>query len=422
MNIALPNAASGPSPIAPATSGAAPIALAVDAGGAASPADGTSSVPTFGTTFNKHLTEAADDKTLTRAIAKGAKIDPNVPIDTVTPGNPAGGDAKTAAASGNGASRRDKTDEHKDGAPVDSTADGSAAQLAVISQWLDVAKPVATTDAQALVASSTAVRTGPDLKGATNATNATRGRTSQEGTAASAAERAASVETAGTPPSTAATTSDTLARTENDLALAALAGTAAPDAGSMPAPTTHANLAADSLFGTRMTTPTPTPGAPATPTTLHEPVGTSAWSREVGQVALRMATTDLQSASLRLNPEHLGPLDVEVRVDKGVTHVAFNAVHADTRQALEASRTTLDQMFTSQGIKMGEVSVGGGSTDGRNAQADAAQTDASRRDSGSSGSSSNRWNGGDVAGDDADSGTTITTRVIRAVGLVDTFA
>ena len=132
-----------------------------------------------------------------------------------------------------------------------------------------------------------------------------------------------------------------------------------------------------------------------------------------------MAANDLQSASIRLNPEHLGPLDVQVRVDDGVAHLAFTATHADTRQALEASRGTLDQMFSGQGLRMGDVSVGasasGNSNDGYAARGDQS-ADASRRDG------SSRWSG-DAAGADNDApATTVTTRIARALGLVDTFA
>lgn len=170
-------------------------------------------------------------------------------------------------------------------------------------------------------------------------------------------------------------------------------------------------------------TPTTTSAAPASFAYVQEPVGSIGWSREVGQATLRMAANDLQSASIRLNPEHLGPLDVQVRVDNGIAHVAFNATHVDTRQALEASRGVLDQLFTNQGLKMGDVSVGSGASGGAgtgsndaSATRGDASSDASRRDS------ANRWSGGD-AGNDVDAPVaTVTTRIARALGLVDTFA
>jgi flagellar hook-length control protein FliK len=148
---------------------------------------------------------------------------------------------------------------------------------------------------------------------------------------------------------------------------------------------------------------------------LREPVGTPAWSHEVGHAALRMAANDLQNASLHLNPEHLGPLEVQMRVDNGVAHLQFTATHAETRQALESSRTTLDQMFSNQGIKLGDWSVGHSSSDG--AFARDFGTASSQGDGGNRQGSRNASTGGDDIVT-----ATVTTRTTRALGLVDTFA
>jgi flagellar hook-length control protein FliK len=153
--------------------------------------------------------------------------------------------------------------------------------------------------------------------------------------------------------------------------------------------------------------------AAADPTTaqLRETVGTPAWSHEVGQATLRLAASDLQGASLRLNPEHLGPLDVQVRVDNGVAHLSFNAAHADTRAAIESSRTTLDQLFADQGLKIGDCAVGDSSAQRRFDAQGTSQGDA-RRDDGARG----------MKDDSSGDATSATVTVRRALGLVDTFA
>ena len=155
----------------------------------------------------------------------------------------------------------------------------------------------------------------------------------------------------------------------------------------------------------------PPPG-PSSTDALREPVGSPAWSHEVGQATLRMASNDLQNVSLRLNPEHLGPLDVQMRIDNGVAHLQFAATHADTRQALESSRTTLDQMFSDQGMKLGDWSVGHSSSDSAFAR-DAAPSSQDREGS--------RPPAVDGIADETVT-TTVTTRPTRALGLVDTFA
>ena len=153
---------------------------------------------------------------------------------------------------------------------------------------------------------------------------------------------------------------------------------------------------------------------PSSTDALREPVGSPGWSHEVGQATLRMAANDLQNISLRLNPEHLGPLDVQMRIDNGIAHLQFGAAQAETRQALETSRTTLDQMFNDQGMKLGDWSVGHSSSDAsfaRDFQSSTSQGDGGRRAAAD-----------DTSASDGAAPITITTRATGALGLVDTFA
>jgi flagellar hook-length control protein FliK len=381
--------------------------------------------------------------------------------------------AATAASATNplqgsrdGASRKGRADD--DRARDGDAGSDLAAQLALASQWTG-AKPVdpaAATVTAADTATDTAVsgatQARVDLKALFGKGRATAGKDDAATTRATAANAADAANTAaaaassassasagtdaqqgdgrGTPADTQRLTAsrESDAKTRDDLTLASLDAVASAGAG-----TTHAGtIAAGDAFALRLaahvsnvanvanvanvtgtvagattSSSSSSSTAPATFAYVQEPVGSSGWSHEVGQATLRMAATDLQSASIRLNPEHLGPMDVQVRVDNGVAHLAFSATHADTRQALEASRGTLDQLFTSQGLKMGDVSVGSGSNSG-SGNAFAARGDqggdASRRDGGG------RWGGG--AADSEGTVTTVTTRVTRASSLVDTFA
>ena len=154
--------------------------------------------------------------------------------------------------------------------------------------------------------------------------------------------------------------------------------------------------------------------APTLPDALRQMVGTPAWSQEVGNAMIRMAVDDLQSAALRLNPEHLGPLDVQVRVDNGIAHLAFQAAHADTRFAIEASRPMLEQMFAEQGLKIGDCAVGDTASGNAQNYGDRSQAQASSRRHDAIGL---------AAGTESDAGAPATTlRVTRALGRVDTFA
>lgn len=168
-------------------------------------------------------------------------------------------------------------------------------------------------------------------------------------------------------------------------------------------------------------TPAPGTAAPA-PAVMHlrEPVGTPAWAHDVGQATLRMAVNDLQSASLRLHPENLGPVDVQLRIDNGVAHLSFAAAHQDTRQALESSRTTLDQMFADQGLKIGDCAVNDSSSSSSSSPWDRFEGNPSQAGGPRADGGGRRGRGTDAG--DGDASTTVVTRRTQALGLVDTFA
>lgn len=90
---------------------------------------------------------------------------------------------------------------------------------------------------------------------------------------------------------------------------------------------------------------------------VSAPVGTPAFNDEVGGKITWMASQGVQTASLQLSPEHMGPVAVHISVQDGTASVAFNANHADTRAALEQALPRLREMFASQGINLSDASV-----------------------------------------------------------------
>src|SRR5262249_16901551 len=93
------------------------------------------------------------------------------------------------------------------------------------------------------------------------------------------------------------------------------------------------------------------------PAGLRSPVGTPAWRDELGAQLTWMANRGIESASFRLSPEHLGPLEVRIAVRDGDASVWFGANHADTRQALEQSLPRLRELFASQGLALADAGV-----------------------------------------------------------------
>jgi flagellar hook-length control protein FliK len=90
---------------------------------------------------------------------------------------------------------------------------------------------------------------------------------------------------------------------------------------------------------------------------LSSPVGTSAWTDELGTKVTWMAHQGIESASLQLSPEHLGPLQVNISVHDGQASVWFGAAQPDTRTALQQSLPHLRQLFASQGLSLADAGV-----------------------------------------------------------------
>lgn len=90
---------------------------------------------------------------------------------------------------------------------------------------------------------------------------------------------------------------------------------------------------------------------------LQSPVGSAQWGDELGLRLNLMAERGQHSASLRLSPEHLGPLEIRIAVQDDKASVWFGAAHADTRAAIEQALPRLRELFVSQGLTLADTGV-----------------------------------------------------------------
>ena len=90
---------------------------------------------------------------------------------------------------------------------------------------------------------------------------------------------------------------------------------------------------------------------------VHQPVGTSAWADEIGTRLTMMVEQGRHTASLRLSPEHLGPLEIQISMSDDQASVWFGAAHADTRAAIENALPKLRELFASQGLSLADAGV-----------------------------------------------------------------
>lgn len=90
---------------------------------------------------------------------------------------------------------------------------------------------------------------------------------------------------------------------------------------------------------------------------VQVPVGHAQWADEIGSRMTMMVEQGKHTASLRLSPEHLGPLEVRITMNGDQASVQFGAQHVDTRNALENALPRLREMFASQGLSLADANV-----------------------------------------------------------------
>jgi flagellar hook-length control protein FliK len=91
--------------------------------------------------------------------------------------------------------------------------------------------------------------------------------------------------------------------------------------------------------------------------TIAIPVSDRNWSSAVAAQVQWQVNSNVQSATLQLSPDHLGPLEVRIDVQSSQVNVSFSANHADTRLALEQSVPRLREILANSGLTLGQTSV-----------------------------------------------------------------
>ena len=90
---------------------------------------------------------------------------------------------------------------------------------------------------------------------------------------------------------------------------------------------------------------------------VHTEVGSSSWATELGTRLHWMTGAGIGSASLRLTPAELGPVEVKISVHQNAASVWFSAAQPDTRTALEQALPRLKELFSAQGMNLAQAGV-----------------------------------------------------------------
>lgn len=95
------------------------------------------------------------------------------------------------------------------------------------------------------------------------------------------------------------------------------------------------------------------PVTPQTPLELHH----KGWGIALGQQLVWMVHHHSHQAELKVNPPHLGPLEVHLSLDQAQTSVAFFCHDAGVREAIENALPRLKEMLDNQGIQLSQANV-----------------------------------------------------------------
>ena len=109
-----------------------------------------------------------------------------------------------------------------------------------------------------------------------------------------------------------------------------------------------------------------------------------AWSEAVGARIHWMAGNGVQNATLKLNPEELGGIQVQLNMQGDKAAVQFQTQHQDTRDLIEKMLPRLNHAMEQQGMRLEEVKVSHQPSWGEASQQQAQQQ--SQQSSGRSGS------------------------------------
>ena len=151
-------------------------------------------------------------------------------------------------------------------------------------------------------------------------------------------------------------------------------------------------------------TETPQPAQQVIPGT----VGEQRWGDALSQRVVWMVGQQVRAAEFRVEPPHLGPIEVRLSITNDQATLSFAAPHSGARDAIQTALPRLQEMLLENGLTLGDVFVG-------------AQNQQDPREPATGGRESSFGNipaAREAAGSSPDA----TMQVRRSLGLVDLYA
>lgn len=107
-----------------------------------------------------------------------------------------------------------------------------------------------------------------------------------------------------------------------------------------------------------------TGSAIATPATsiLNSQLGSQEWQQQLSQHIMLFTRQGQQQAELRLHPEHLGKVEISLKLDDNQLQLQIMSPHSHVRAALEAALPLLRTSLSESGLQLSQSQVGGDSS------------------------------------------------------------
>lgn len=90
---------------------------------------------------------------------------------------------------------------------------------------------------------------------------------------------------------------------------------------------------------------------------IDTPLGAPGWSTALAEQLIVFAGEKQQVAELRINPPHLGPVDITLTVTDDQASAVFASPHAVVRETIESALPRLREVLAESGINLGQASV-----------------------------------------------------------------
>jgi hypothetical protein len=90
---------------------------------------------------------------------------------------------------------------------------------------------------------------------------------------------------------------------------------------------------------------------------LELPVGAKGWGEDLTNRMLLLVNQRAQVAEVKLNPPHLGPMEIRVALDQDTTNISFTVQGTGVREAVEATLPRLRELLNEAGVSLLDVNV-----------------------------------------------------------------